>query len=231
MVIERAPFLAELIRLLGEATAGPGRLVFVGGEAGAGKTTLIETFSRDLGERVRVAIGACDPLSTPRPLGPLLDMAGALGGLDALPEGSGSRDELFRALLAKFGGGAPPTVVVFEDVHWADEATIDLLRFLGRRMGASRGLLIATYRDDEVGTRHPLRVLLGDLATLGAVRRMSLPLLPASAVAQLSEGSGLDVVTLHRQTGGNPFFVTEILAAGGEAIPATVRDVVLARAA
>ncbi|WP_019588820.1 ATP-binding protein [Deinococcus apachensis] len=229
MVLERAPFLAELTRLLGEAAAGQGRLVFVGGEAGVGKTTLVGTFCRDLGERVRVAIGACDPLSTPRPLGPLLDVAGALGGLEAL--GDSSRDGAFRMLLAKLGADAPPTLVVFEDVHWADEATLDLLRFLGRRMGSGRGLLIATYRDDEVGTTHPLRTLLGDLATSAAVRRLALPPLSMGAAAQLAQGSGLDAALLHRQTGGNPFFITEILAAGGEAMPATVRDAVLARAA
>lgn len=226
-LLEREPFLAELKTLLGEASAGRGQVVFLSGEAGLGKTTLVGEFCRMIKQTARVAVGACDPLSTPRPLGPLLDVAEILGDLEV--EQSGSRDQLFRAVLTHLSG-SKPTLLVFEDVHWADEATLDLLRFLGRRIGNTRALLMATYRDDEVGSKHPLRILLGDLAT-SSVRRMALPPLSEKAVGLLAEGSGLDAVKLHKQTDGNPFYITEILAAGGEAIPATVRDAVLARVA
>ena len=141
------------------------------------------------------------------------------------------RGAVFRALLADLHRRTQPTVILFEDVHWADEATLDLLRFLGRRLATTPTLLIATYRDDEVGAHHPLRVTLGDLATAASVRRMSLPPLSEAAVRTLAAGTGLDTVALYRQTGGNPFYVTEALAAGESGIPPTVRDAVLARAA
>lgn len=228
-LLERDSFLTDLTTLLDEATSGQGRVVFLSGEAGVGKTTLVKEFCHTVEQKALVAVGACDPLSTPRPLGPLLDVAGILGGLEDALQGT-SRDHLFRTLLTNLAT-SDTTLLIFEDVHWADEATLDLLRFLGRRMGGTNALLIATYRDDEVGSKHPLRILLGDLATSSSVRRMSLQPLSEEAVRQLAEGSGLDAVQLYQQTGGNPFFITEILAAGGEAIPTTVRDAVLARVA
>ena len=124
-----------------------------------------------------------------------------------------------------------PTVLVFEDLHWADEATLDLLRVLARRLRRLPALVLATYRDDELSRTHPLRVLLGELATERRVHRVSLPLLSADGVALLASGRTVDVERLHRLTGGNPFFVTEVLAAGSDGAPDTVRDAVLARAA
>jgi predicted ATPase len=116
--------------------------------------------------------------------------------------------------------------VVVEDVHWADEATVDLLRILGRRLGRMSALLLATYRDDELGDDHPLRVVLGDLATQRATRRMGLPPLSEKAVRALAGERGIDAGELHRVTGGNPFYVSEILAAGWPSVPPTVRDAV-----
>lgn len=233
-LLERAGLLGDLNELLREAGAGRGRLVLLGGEAGVGKTAVTRRFAEaapgpDRG--VRVLVGACDALSTPRPLAPLVDIAHRLGGeVRRLLASAGRRDEVFGAFLAELGAGHGPTLVVFEDVHWADEATLDLLKFVGRRIGSTRTLLIATYRDDEIGPTHPLRVVLGTLTTSGDVRRLGLAPLSAAAVAEVAAESGLDPVALHRQTGGNPFFVTEVLAAGG-GIPATVRDAVLARIA
>ncbi|GGK22347.1 hypothetical protein GCM10008955_14820 [Deinococcus malanensis] len=110
-------------------------------------------------------------------------------------------------------------VVVFEDVHWADEATLDLLRFLGRRMDNAHALLIASFRDEEVGPRHPLRVVIGDLATSPATRRLMLSRLSQEAVSYLAAETGLDPGTLYRQTNGNPFFVTEVIASGAQGVP------------
>jgi predicted ATPase len=123
------------------------------------------------------------------------------------------------------------TIVVVEDAHWADEATLDLIKYLGRRIQEMRVLLVITFRDDEVGSHHPLRLVLGDLATSGIMQRIQLPRLSESAVRILAAGKDTDPIALHRQTGGNPFFVTEALAAGVAGIPATVRDAVLARTA
>ncbi|HWG84525.1 MAG TPA: AAA family ATPase, partial [Deinococcales bacterium] len=207
--LEREPQLATLESLLREASGGQGRLAFVGGEAGVGKSSLVARFCAASAGEVRVAaVGACDPVSSRQALAPLLDVAGALGGevpgLIARPE---DRDRLFRAVLERLSAGSRPTLLVLEDVHWGDDATLDLLRYLGRRVGAARALLLATYRDDEVGPLHPLRVVLGDLATSPDVRRLALSRLSEGAVRELAAGSGLDARELHRRTGGNPFYV------------------------
>lgn len=230
-LVERASQLSELAALLAEATAGHGHVAFIGGEAGIGKSALVETFCHAHAE-ARVLSGACDSLSTPRPLGPLLDMARQTRGpLQRLLSSSSARESIFTALLDELAGVPQPTVLIFEDVHWSDEATLDLLRFLARRLGPLPVLVVATYRDDEVGHRHPLRLLLGDLATTRTVHRLSLPALSLEAVRVLAHGSVLDAAALHRRTAGNPFFVVEALATGDEGIPATVRDAILTRAA
>ena len=121
-----------------------------------------------------------------------------------------------------------PTVVVLEDLHWADEATLDLLRTLGRRIEATEAVAIATFRDDELDRAHPLRIALGELVSAPAVRRLSLQPLSREAVGELAMPYGVDRDELYRMTGGNPFFVTEVLAAPSPEIPATVRDAVRA---
>ena len=225
-LLERGPVLLELSRFLAEADKGHGRLVFVGGEAGIGKSWLVRRFAELIRERTSLLIGSCDPLSTPRPLGPLLDIADRLGPDEI--DLSNSKDKIFRDVLASFPLKTT-TVIAFEDVHWADEATLDLLRFLARRIDDRRVLLIATFRDDEVGDLHPLRQVLGDLATAQSVRRVTLHPLSIVSVQTMAAGSGVDVNELYRQTGGNPFFVSEVLAAPHELIPPTVRDAVIAR--
>lgn len=223
-LVERDTQLATLGEHLDAAVAGSGRLVLVGGEAGVGKTSLVRAFAAERGGDVRFVWGACDGLFTPQPLGPLFELAEQLG-LTV----EGSRREVFAATLEALR--PRPTVAILEDAHWADEATLDLLRFLGRRLDRTATLMIATYRDDEVGPLHPLRVVIGDLATVDATRRISLEPLSRSGVHELAVGSQLDADELFRQTGGNPFFVTEVLAAGDAGVPASVRDAVLARAA
>ncbi len=231
-LLERSAYLDELGRVLRQSAAGEGQLVLLGGEAGVGKTVLTRHFRRLVRGQARVLIGACDALSTPRPLGPLLDVAAEAGGeLGRLLTADAPRHSVFRAVLDLLSAGSRPALLFVEDAHWADEATLDLLRYLGRRIGDTRSMVIVTYRDDEVGPTHPFRAMMGDLATAPAVRRMALPPLSESAVGVLAAGSGLDPVELHRRTGGNPFFVTEVLAAGGRGVPPTVRDAVLTRAA
>lgn len=235
-LLERERHFEALDGWLREAAAGQGRLVLVGGEAGVGKSALVAAFRQAVAARGRgrVLHGACDALSTPRPLGPLQDIALETGGaLDALLAQDAPRDRLFRAFLAELSGGLTPTLVVIEDAHWADEATLDLLRFLGRRLEAVRAVLIVTYRDDEVGANHPLRLVLGDLATTKALRRLSLAPLSPDGIRALAAGSRVDPSVLYRLTGGNPFFATEVLAgetAASTGIPPTIRDAVLARA-
>jgi predicted ATPase len=201
------------------------------GESGIGKTALLEAFQQRL-SGARWLWGACDGLLTPRPLGPLFDIGARAGDeLARLCGGGASRDELFAALLAELDSATALTVVVIEDVHWADESTLDLLSFLGRRLSRLKGLLLVSYRDDEVGADHPLRMVLGDVATQRSTRRMGLPTLSLEAVRELVGQSGVDAAELHRVTGGNPFYVCEIIEAGLPSIPPTVRDVVGARLA
>jgi DNA-binding CsgD family transcriptional regulator len=231
-LLERASVLDALDGWLAEARAGSGRLLPVGGEAGVGKTSLVREFCDRQRNATVVLWGDCDPLSTPRPLGPLADIAPTVGGgLEQLLRQEASREALFSALLERLRHGAPASVLVVEDLHWADEATLDLLRYLARRIGAVPVLIVATFRDDQVGPSDPLRVTLGDLAGSGPVRRLRLAPLSRQAVTALVEGSGIDPEQLYRTTGGNPFYVTEVLAAGGEEIPMSVRDAVLGRAA
>lgn len=230
-LLEREGHLSELERRLADAKDGHGGVVLLGGNAGIGKTALVREFSHRAGKYVSVLAGACDALSTKEPLAPLFEIAAAAGrdSRDLLA-GDASRLARFRAFLELLGNARRPRLVIFEDAHWADEATLDLLRFTARRIGDSHALLIATYRDDEVGPNHPLRILFGDLAMLGSHHRMSLPPLSAEAVTTLAKDSDVDPIELHRLTGGNPFFVTEVLAAGAKGIPPTVRDAVAARA-
>ena len=230
-LLEREEALDLLTRLRAEAREGTGRLLLLGGEAGVGKTSLIQHFTQSLPGNDNVLWGACDSLSLPRPLGPLLDIAGQSGGeLERLVRTAAPRERVFQSVLERMGR-EPPCVVIFEDVHWADEATLDLLRFLGRRLGTTCALLIATYRSEEVGTRHPLTAVMGDLATTAAVRRLALRPLTIDAVRVLASASALDAAALHERTGGNPFFIGEALASGDLGLSPTVRDAVLARAA
>jgi DNA-binding CsgD family transcriptional regulator len=206
-----------------------GRLAFVCGEAGVGKTLLLRRFCDEQGPATRVLWGSCDPLFTPRPLGPLVDIAQLTGGeLGELVQRDARPHEVAAALLGELAARMP-TVVVLEDVHWADEGTLDVLRLLGRRLRATPALVIASYRDDELARSHPLRVVLGEVARSDAAR-LRLEPLSAEAVARLAEPHEVDGGELYRSTAGNPFFVSEVLAAGQGEIPQTVRDAVLARA-
>ena len=228
-LLERDEQLRALRSHLTSAASGCGAIVFVEGEAGVGKSALVRRFCADVAASATLLIGGCDAMQTPRPLGPLRDMAPDLGPpFTALLDDERARDRVFGTLLEAFRTGV--TVAVFEDVHWADEATLDLLRFLGRRLGDTRTLAIATFRRDELGPlRHPLRVVLGDLASGAAVHRLRVSPLSRDAVARLAQGVNVDPDDLHRITAGNPFFVTEVVAAGGERLPISVSDAVNAR--
>jgi predicted ATPase len=231
-LLERGAFLASLDDRLTAARGGEGCMVLLGGEAGIGKTALARAFCDRHAGDARVLWGACDALRTPRPLAPLLDIGREAGGeLAGLVTAEPSRHRLFSAFLDLLGSAGRPVVAVIEDAHWADEATLDLLVYLGRRVGDTAAVLLVTYRDDEVGPGHPLRTVVGDLATARWVHRLSVPALSREAVAALAGPRGVDAERLHRVTGGNPFFVTEVLDTPGGEVPPTVRDAVLARAA
>ena len=213
---------------LDEARGGVGTTVLVGGEAGSGKSSLAAHFVATA--PCRVLRSGCDGATTAAPLGPLMDVAAALGLTVPVHAGEPvDRVRLFAAVRAALG--IEPTVWLVEDVHWADAATLELIRYLARRGEGSPTLLLLTFRDDEVGADHPVRVLLGELATVRRVRRIAMRPLSRAAVAELARGSHVDLDALFERTGGNAFYVTEVLAGGDGSVPPTVRDAVLARAA
>jgi predicted ATPase len=184
-LIERESQLAALHQYAGEASRGQGRLVLISGEAGVGKSVLLEEFAEKLSE-ARWLWAGCDGLFTPAALGPLLDIASQIEGeLLRLSRTEAKRDQLYAALLRQLGDLQTLTVVAIEDVHWADEATLDLLSYLGRRIQYLHVPLLVTYRDDGLMANNPLRVTLGALASQRATRQLSLPTLSAAGVATL----------------------------------------------
>jgi ATP/maltotriose-dependent transcriptional regulator MalT len=225
-LLEREQFLAELEAIRNDVVAGTGRLVLVSGEAGIGKTSLVEHFTEDHPD---VLWGTCDALFTPRPLGPLYDIAHQTRGkLLEFLEAEAPQVSIFSAVLNELESAEPLSLVVIEDVHWADQSTLDLLKFLGRRINRIKSMLIVTYRDDEVSMDHPLRLVLGDLPHRSVVR-LRLPPLSESGVQKLSKRAGRKIEDLYSVTGGNPFFVTEALASRERGVPVTVSDAVLSR--
>lgn len=228
-LLERASQAQALNSALAQTSVGEGCIALVYGEAGIGKTSLVEHFVNENKKTRRILSGACDSLFTPRPLGPLRDIAlQTRGNLLDLLNVESNREAIFSACLSELKD--PSTILVMEDVHWADEATLDLLKYLGRRIRQTPSLMVLTYRDDELDADHPLRILLGDLASSHALHHVPVSPLSKDAVSELAKNKHIDSVELHRLTNGNPFFVTEVLAVEG-GIPETVREAVLARAA
>jgi DNA-binding CsgD family transcriptional regulator/tetratricopeptide (TPR) repeat protein len=225
---EREAALLTFDRQLEGTRGGGGHVLLVCGEAGIGKTTLLKAFAQRRGD-ASLWWGACDPLETPHPLAPLHDIArGTDIAFRALLQPGVERAALYEAVLAALQSSVTPVVAVFEDVHWADEATLDLLKFLGRRIDRVPCLLVLSWRDDEVSATHPLRRLLGELPSSLATRLALQPLSPA-AVARLAAQAMRPAAGVHAMTRGNPLFVSELLRHGTEGVPQRVQDLVLAR--
>jgi predicted ATPase len=208
-----------------------GACVLVHGEAGAGKTALVQAVRQRGGNDIERLWGACEPLLSAPALGPLIDL------LDRLPPSlshavrSGrTTPEILADMLAMLRDRAKPAALVIDDVHWADGATLDLLRYLGRRIESTRALLVLCWRDEALAADHPLHALLGSLPPQ-RTDRLAIAPLTSQAVAELARRAGRDATGLHAATQGNPFFVTEWLAGDGRQLPEAVRDAVLGRAA
>jgi DNA-binding CsgD family transcriptional regulator len=229
-LLERDPFLHALSERLNLAAAGQGGVAVIGGEAGVGKTSLLEAFSAIHDDAARILWSGCEPLSTPRALGPLHDVARLVRGelARALRDGD-QRSTLFAAAIDELTRETP-TVLIVEDAHWADDATLDFLKFAGRRVARLPLLLVISYRDDETGPGHPLRLMFGDIPP-STLERMRLERLSRAAVERLSQAAGRDGTEVFNATGGNAFFVAEILTHGGSGIPESIRDAVQSRAA
>jgi DNA-binding CsgD family transcriptional regulator len=222
-LLERGEALQTLQQQL-KCAGTRGGIALVCGEAGIGKSTLLRVLAQS---HAAVWWGRCDALCTPHPLAPLLDIA-----RDAKPRFSSRlaqpRPVLFDAVLDELRVADTPVLFVVEDVHWADEATLDLLKFVGRRIDSAKALLAITFRDDELSATHPLRRLLGDLPSAFTVR-LGLARLSEQAVCRLAQQAQRPVDGVYEATRGNPLFVTELLRDGASTVPGTVQDLVLAR--
>ncbi len=248
MLIEREATLAAMGDVLARARQGRGNILLIAGEAGIGKTSVVSAFVEQYGQDCSVYTGVCDALFTPRPLGPLHDMAINMAGpvAQALEKASTPSPRLFSTLLNFLETSDQPTIMIIEDVHWADHATLDLIKFLGRRVAFMPVLLVLTFRSDEVGLDHPLAPVLGDLPATSRTR-LDLEPLSVEGVRELSQGQSALAENIFAVTSGNPFFVTELLnatqSAGGanesanpqglgaaaDSVPVSVRDATNAR--
>jgi DNA-binding CsgD family transcriptional regulator len=226
-LIERAGFLASLQTEFQRMAAGEGHCIFVSGEAGIGKTSLVKAFCKELKNRCNIYQGSCDALFTPRPLAPLYDIL--LQMRNDLPEpGSEGTDRtvFFTRFIQELNNQKDACLIVFEDIHWADEATLDFIKFLARRITQLRCLFILTYRGEEIHSNHPLRNLLGQLNP-DSFTRLQLPPLSRQAVEKLAGEKGYNGEDVYSISGGNPFYVNEILASYSTGVPDNIKDSIL----
>lgn len=227
-LVEREKEIDGLQACLRDAARGRGSVVLLGGEAGIGKTSLLQTLA-DRREDAVLWWGACDALQTPHPLAPLYDIARSSAvGFRALLSTDTDRAVLFEAVLGEMQQSRRSILAVVEDVHWADDATLDFIKFVGRRIDRLACLLVVSFRDDQLTPTHPLRRLIGQLPP-ALVTRIDVPRLSLAAVDLLARRALQSSDGLHAITQGNPFFVTEVLRHGGQPVPRAVQDLVLAR--
>ena len=224
-LLERDAPLSALLAALAEAEIGRGSTALVSGEAGIGKTSLVRAFAGRVGTRARLLQTACDDLVTPRTLGPLHDAAAGTHG--PLAAALAEEGPVFTALLDELGESTP-TVLIVDDAHWADDATLDVLGYVARRLESRGALLVLTVRDEAIDSNHPLHRLLGMLTSV-PLHRLELSPLSRDAVQRLANGTGRNPDAVHALTRGNPFFVAEALAAPPDEVPVSVKDAVLAR--
>jgi len=226
-LIERAGFLDALQTQFEHITEGEGHCVFISGEAGIGKTSLVKAFAKEHKKDCYIYLGSCDALFTPRPLAPLYDIAWQMEEeLLGTVSDTTNRAVLFTRFLQALSRHDKPVLIVFEDIHWADEATLDFIKFLGRRIAHIPCLFILTYRDNDIDPHHPLRHVMGQLPADGCTRLQLQPL-SRQAVVQLAHERGYDGEEVYSITGGNPFYVSEILASYSAGIPDNIKDSIL----
>lgn len=227
-LLERDEFLNILNKQFHLAANGEGQVAVICGDAGIGKTSLVESFTKQVKDNSKIFWGACDDLFTPRPLAPLYDIAVSMKSriIEKLEQGV-SRPSVFSALLNELRE-KETNIIVIEDIHWADESTLDLIKFLAKRINKYRSLLIITYRSDEIGLMHPLRLALSNIPSK-YLKRFELPPLSENAVKMLAKNFGRQDDFIFTKTGGNPFFITELLMNNQQNIPPTIKDLVAFR--
>ena len=232
MILERDIEVGRLKSLADEAYKSRGAIALIAGEAGIGKTSLISAFVKQEEKNADIAWGLCDAMFTPRPLGPVYEIAQMISGeLEKLAFDRAKGEILFPAIFSHLNVISTPVIIVIEDLHWADHGTLDFLRFLGRRISTLPVLLVASFRDDEVGPDHPLSQVLGELPAQHT-HRIKLSPLGLDSIQRLAQNTDIAPKDVLKVTGGNPFFVTELLAAQDmdkKSVPASVKEAVNAR--
>ncbi len=226
-LIERAGFLASLQTKFENVAEGEGHSVFISGEAGIGKTLLVKTFCREKKDDCKIYQGTCDALFAPRPLAPLYDIALQMGNNFMQNSGDiADRSALFTRFFHELSKQKEPTLLVFEDIHWADEATLDFIKFLARRITGIHCLFLLTYRDEEIHSRHPVKNIMGQLPA-DSFTRLQLAPLSRQAVEKIAAEKGYKGEDVYGISGGNPFYVNEILASYSPGIPENIKDSIL----
>ena len=221
---QREPELQQLAGAVERAASGSGGFVLVRGPAGIGKSSLLREFISRLGANAFLLFGMCDDMASPRPLEPLWEMADLEPRLLPALRKSDPR-AVFEVLMELLARRSRPTVVVIDDIHWADQATLDLLLRVGRRVDRTHGLVVVAFRDEDTPLEHPLRRVIADVPPEAMVRVAPQPL-NSETIADLTGEDRADELLL--LTGGNPLLVTEMIRTGSE-VPASIYDLVRAR--
>ncbi|PSR52172.1 hypothetical protein AHMF7605_00865 [Adhaeribacter arboris] len=230
-LIERTSYLALLQTQFDKMANGEGHSIFVSGEAGIGKTSLIKAFCKERKADCSIYQGVCDALFTPRPLAPLYDIIWQIKrelweSNNDHADRSSDRTGLFTRVFQELSTAKDPIIIVFEDIHWADEATFDFIKFLARRITHLKCLFLLTYRDDEIHSGHPLRNVMGQLSP-DSFTRLPLSPLSSKAVEKMAQEKGYNGEDVYSISRGNPFYVNEILASYSLGVPDNVKDAVL----
>jgi predicted ATPase len=204
----------------------------VSGDAGIGKTSLVKHFRSLVEQETTFLWGMCDDLYTPEALALFYAIAFQLGGElhHLLPQASNLR-LIGHLLLDMLWRQPKPTVIVIEDVHWADETTLDLIHFLSRRIESLPVLLLLTVREYEIAQSQSLWRLVGSVPAANTERIRLSPLSLAAIRELVASDHRLQAETVFQLTHGNPFYVTKLLASDDAVLPHSVRDAVLAREA
>ena len=226
-LIEREGLLASLQKHFENIADGEGHCIFINGEAGVGKTALVKAFCKKQVDECSMYQGACDALFTPRPLAPLYDILWQVNkGRWPTSPSSEERSALFADFFQELSAKKGKVLIVFEDIHWADEGTLDFIRFFARRIYQLPCLFILTYRDDEIHSRHPLRNVLGQLPPDSFTKLVVVPL-SRQAVVEMATQKGYSGEDVYSISGGNPFYVNEILASYSPGVPDNIKDSIL----
>ena len=226
-LIERDVFMTSLQKHFANVAEGEGHCILLSGEAGIGKTALVKAFCKKQADDCSIYSGACDDLFTPRPLAPLYDVLWQVNkDRWPVPPSNEERSVLFATFFQELSTKKGKLLIVFEDIHWADEGTLDFIKFFVRRIDQLPCLFILTYRDDEIYLGHPLRNVLGQLSPQSFTKLVLTPL-SKQAVVEMATQKGYDGENVYSISGGNPFYVNEILASYSPGVPDNIKDSIL----